>query len=174
MGALHPHPSIAGLASLELPSPADHRRASAQPGIGPSDTAGTVVIEPRSDPQAYGTAVRPRSQDRELHARCLRLGQADTGGAFGRRETDQLDDAGVAGRNEIDGDLDLAEGDIERIWSAGAAHPCREVRHASNVGPASKRDRRVEAEKPLNNGSTTAGNAWLRAPGSGIPRPARP
>ena len=155
MGAFDPDPSIRDLAPLELPAPADHARALVRPGVEASAIVGDLVLEARSDPQADGTRGRPGSLDREPHASGLCLGKADARSPLGRRKADEFDDPGPAGANEVDRDIDLPEGDIERIGSAGAAQPRPNIWHVSTVGGDSKRDRAGTARQPLNKGSTT-------------------
>ncbi len=51
----------------------------------------------------------------EAHARCLGQGQPKGGGTLSGLETRQLDDPGKAGEDELDGDVDLPEGNVEWI-----------------------------------------------------------
>ena len=120
-----------------------------------------MIVELRADPQAHGAHARP--EDREPHALGLRHGHAGPGRPFGSRQADELDDPGSPGGNEVDGDLDLAQSDVERIGFRGAAEVRLEVWHTSNLGRGSKTKRAVMAQMPLNIGSTTADGAGQTA-----------
>ena len=65
----------------------------------------------------------------------LRLGEALAGSALGGLEPGQLDHAGCPAQDELDGDLDLAKGDRERIRVADGRDPIADVMHITKRRP---------------------------------------
>ena len=91
----------------------------------------------------------------------LGLGEALTGSALGGLEPGQLDDAGGPAKDELDGHVDLGQGDRERIRIAEGRDPIADVMHIPNVGRGTKREWPPRPRSPLNMCST--GSAWKSA-----------
>ena len=117
MGSLHPDPPIAGLASLELSAPPDHRQDPGQ-WDGDASAIDRWASKARADPQA--DRARSGTLDRELHPGGLGGRHAEPGRALGGRKADEFDHPGTTRGYEVHRDLDLAKCDIERIGGGGA------------------------------------------------------
>jgi hypothetical protein len=118
VGPFDPDASIAGLSSLELSAPPDHRRDPGQ-WDGDASVIDRWASQARADPQA--DRARGGTLDRELHAGGLSRRHAETGRALGGRKADQFYHPGTTRGYEVHRDLDLAKCDIERIGGGGAA-----------------------------------------------------
>ena len=97
----------------------------------------------------------------EVNPGSLGPGEALAGSALGGLEPGQLDDAGGPAKDELDGHVDLGQGDRERIRIAEGRDPIADVMHIPNVGRGTKREWPPGSRPPLNMCST--GSAWRSA-----------
>jgi len=87
----------------------------------------------------------------ERDAGLLSTRESDARGVLGGREPDEPDPARLASAHELDRDLDLREGDLERVALGGSRNPGPDTVHASNVVATSK-----IAERPADLRASTA------------------
>jgi hypothetical protein len=101
------------------------------------------VIEPSTidrgtDKKADRVAGLRRTFKDEADTGLLRSGETDACGVLGGRQPNEPDAARLAPAHKFDRDLDLGEGDLERVALGGSRNPGPDTVHASNVFATSK------------------------------------